>query len=127
MRSRSDSIARASPKPLITTSQPSAARASAIPRPMPPVEPVTTATKPSGMAAPPRRGARREALGVAGDHALLVGCEPPGLHAARRSADERGVRGIGLFSEVEPEPGRVAADARPDGRRVLADAAGEDE
>src|SRR5579871_5470536 len=38
--------------PLITRTQPAAANVSAMPRPIPDVEPVTTATQPSGSAAP---------------------------------------------------------------------------
>src|ERR1700679_283163 len=46
MLERSFSIAAASPKPLMTTLQPSLAKALAIARPMPLVDPVTSATLP---------------------------------------------------------------------------------
>src|SRR6187455_176223 len=57
MPARSCSIAEASPKPFSMMLQPASARVRAMPRPMPLVEPVTTADFPCSAGAEPNRAA----------------------------------------------------------------------
>src|SRR5690349_16639013 len=105
-------------------STPSHARASAMPRPMPLVEPVTTATRPSGMDAHPRVR-EREAPGMARDDAVLVGGKPPPPHPARRRAEQARAGRIRFLVELDAQPCGVPADSLADRGRVLAHAARE--
>src|ERR1700733_738942 len=75
MAVRSFSIAACSPKPLMVTLAPCAASARATARPMPEVEPVTSAVFPCSMGSPIREGAR------GGAH-VLFGFSLNGAHCA---------------------------------------------
>src|SRR5262249_51796240 len=58
--------------------------------------------------------------GVTCDHQFLVGRDDPGSDPTARGADAGPPARIGSFVQIQPEPGGVAADARADRGRVLA-------
>src|SRR3954469_9566585 len=112
MRARVRSISPRSPSPLMTTSMPSPASASAMPSTMPLVDPVTIATCDScmdGLLAAEGHGG-----GVPRDHAFLVGREPPGAHPAAGRAHAARTRLVRAVVQFHAEPTGVRADPRAD-------------
>ena len=83
-----------------------------------------------------RLAARATALGpsgagepehVAGDRPLFVGGDHPGRNGAGRGGDAGAVASVGRGVEPHAQPGQALAGGGADGRRVLADAGGEDQ
>src|SRR5579875_1523529 len=65
--------------------------------------------------------------GVPGDHQIFVGWHDSDRHPATITGDDGRAVSVTVGIELDAEDREVAADSRPDVRRVLADPSSEDE